>query len=70
MKQTLVRTFVSIAKLSQGFEVELAIYSPLAYLGLRLLAALCYSTRRLRLPRGPGVAATTVAPSDTPPPGG
>ena len=58
MRQTLVRTLVSIAKLTQGFEVQLVFYSPLAYVGVRLLAALCYSTQHLRLPRRSGVDVT------------
>ena len=50
MKQNLARVFFSIVRLTQGFEVELVVFSPLAYLVVRALAALCYSVRRIRLP--------------------
>ena len=47
MKQTLVRALLSIAKLTQGFEVGLAICSPLAYVGASALTALYHSMYHL-----------------------
>jgi hypothetical protein len=50
VKRNLARVFFSIVRLTQGFEVELVVFSPLTYLVVRALAALCYSVRRIRLP--------------------
>ena len=53
MKQTLVRALLSIAKLTQGFEVGLAICSPLAYVGASALTALYHSMYHLDPPASP-----------------
>ena len=53
MKQTLVRALLSLTKLTQGFEVGLAICSPLAYVGASALAALSRSMGPLDPPASP-----------------
>jgi len=47
----LVRALFQIGKLTQGFEVALAVCSPLAYVAIRAFAALCHWARRVRSPR-------------------
>jgi len=52
VKRHFLRALFRIANLMTGFEVALALGSPLAYVALRALAALCFSVRRIRTPRG------------------
>jgi len=47
----LVRALFQIGKLTQGFEVTLALCSPLAYVAVRALAALSQWARRVHSPR-------------------
>ncbi|PYO81367.1 MAG: hypothetical protein DMD65_12670 [Gemmatimonadetes bacterium] len=49
MKRNLFRVLLLMAKSLTGFEVALVVCSPLAYLVVRALAALCFSARRLRM---------------------